>query len=218
MGTHINFNSIGGGGGGGERSNQMKPTDNAYPLARQYSLTFDELQSTLGGPGKDFGSMNMDELLKSIRTTDEAQAMTMNSSFSAAAAAAAASTAVAQPGGGGIALQRQGSLTLPRTISQKTVDEVWICLFNGTIQQQTQQQFQQQPQQQLQPRQQPHPQQHQHQRLPQTIFPKQTNLAFASNNNNSNNGLGSFGGGGVTVAAATSPRTSSKSLCYKCYK
>ncbi|XP_018491221.1 ABSCISIC ACID-INSENSITIVE 5-like protein 7 isoform X2 [Raphanus sativus] len=186
MGTHINFNSIGGGGGGGERSNQMKPTDNAYPLARQYSLTFDELQSTLGGP--------------------------------AAAAAAAASTAVAQPGGGGIALQRQGSLTLPRTISQKTVDEVWICLFNGTIQQQTQQQFQQQPQQQLQPRQQPHPQQHQHQRLPQTIFPKQTNLAFASNNNNSNNGLGSFGGGGVTVAAATSPRTSSKSLCYKCYK
>ncbi|KAG2317589.1 hypothetical protein Bca52824_020711 [Brassica carinata] len=309
MGTHINFNNLGGGGGGGEGSNQMKPADTAYPLARQsslYSLTFDELQSTLGGPGKDFGSMNMDELLKSIWTAEEAQAMTMNSS-----AVAGAATAVAQPGGG-IPLQRQGSLTLPRTISQKTVDEVWKCLFtkdgnngnmvgssgggggesnapqrqqtlgeitleeflfragvvredncpqqvgqvnngfygnNGApgglgfgfgqpnqnnisfnnvtndsmISKQPHQQFQQQSQPQLQPRQQlnqPHPQ---HQRLPQTIFPKQTNVAFtapvgmgnksftgAGNNasNNNNNGLGSFGGGGVTVAA-TSPGTSS---------
>ncbi|CAF2154028.1 hypothetical protein HID58_003019 [Brassica napus] len=290
MGTHINFNNIGG-GGGGEGSNQMKPTDNAYPLARQsslYSLTFDELQSTLlGGPGKDFGSMNMDELLKSIWTAEEAQAMTMTSS-------AAAATAVAQPGGG-IPLQRQGSLTLPRTISQKTVDEVWKCLFtkdgnmvgssgggsesnapqrqqtlgeitleefllragvvrednnnnngfysnngapgglgfgfgqpnqnnisfnNGTndsmiLKQPSHQQFQQQSSQpQLQPRQQlnqpPHPPPHQ--RMPQTIFPKQANVAFAGagNNagNNNNNGLGSFGGGGVTVAA-TSPGTSS---------
>ncbi|KAF3528438.1 hypothetical protein DY000_02042390 [Brassica cretica] len=285
MGTHINFNNLGGEG--------MKPTDNAYPLARQsslYSLTFDELQSTLlGGPGKDFGSMNMDELLKSIWTAEEAQAMTMTSS-------AAAATAVAQPGGG-IPLQRQGSLTLPRTISQKTVDEVWKCLFtkdgnmvgssgggsesnapqrqqtlgeitleefllragvvrednsnngfysnngapgglgfgfgqpnqnnisfNGTndsmiLKQPPHQQFQQQPSQpQLQPRQQlnqpPHPpqQQHPHQRLPQTIFPKQANVAFAGagNNasNNNNNGLGNFGGGRVTVAA-TSPGTSS---------
>ncbi|KAJ0238325.1 Basic-leucine zipper domain-containing protein [Hirschfeldia incana] len=303
MGTHINFNNLGGGGGGGgEGINQMKPTDTAYPLARQsslYSLTFDELQNTLGGPGKDFGSMNMDELLKSIWTAEEAQAMTMTSSSSAAAAA----TAAAQPGGG-VPLQRQGSLTLPRTISQKTVDEVWKCLFtkdgnmvgtgssgggsgesnapqrqqtlgeitleeflsragvvredncsqqvggnnsnnngfygnngapgglgfgfgqpnqnnisfNGTIQQQTQQQFQQQPQQQLQQQ-----QQHPHQRLPQAIFPKQANVAFAApvgmvnksfagaaNNasNNNNNGLGNFGGGGVTVAA-TSPGTSS---------
>ncbi|WZZ28715.1 hypothetical protein YC2023_012116 [Brassica napus] len=292
MGTHINFNNIGG-GGGGEGSNQMKPTDNAYPLARQsslYSLTFDELQSTLlGGPGKDFGSMNMDELLKSIWTAEEAQAMTMNPSSTA--------TAAAQPGGG-IPLQRQGSLTLPRTISQKTVDEVWKCLFtkdgnmvgssgggsesnapqrqqtlgeitleefllragvvrednnnnngfysnngapgglgfgfgqpnqnnisfnNGTndsmiLKQPPHQQFQQQSSQpQLQPRQQlnqPHPpqQQHPHQRMPQTIFPKQANVAFAGagNNagNNNNNGLGSFGGGGVTVAA-TSPGTSS---------
>ena len=52
------------------------------PLSRQgsiYSLTFDELQSTLGGMGgglgKDFGSMNMDELLRSIWTTEESQAM-----------------------------------------------------------------------------------------------------------------------------------------------
>ncbi|CAN8269019.1 unnamed protein product [Cochlearia groenlandica] len=120
MGTHINFNNL-----GGEGSSQMNPTSNVDHLARQssvYSLTFDELQNTLlGGPGKDFGSINMDELLKSIWSAEEAQAMAMTSS-------AAAATTVTQPGGGGN-LQRQGSLTLPRTISHKTVDEVWKCLL-----------------------------------------------------------------------------------------
>lgn len=85
-------------------------------LARQgsvYSLTFDEFQNTMG---KDFGSMNMDELLKSIWTAEESQAM-------ATAAFTGGSSGAAGPPGGGI--QRQGSLTLPRTISQKTVDEVW---------------------------------------------------------------------------------------------
>lgn len=322
MGTHINFSNLGGGGGpsGLEGSNQMKPTGSVLPLARQssvYSLTFDELQNTLGGPGRDFGSMNMDELLKSIWTAEEAQAMAMASSNPAA-------TAVVQPGAGissGGNLQRQGSLTLPRTISQKTVDEVWKCLitkdssnmmgsssggggesnappppgrqqtlgemtleeflfragvvrednctqaqqmgqvngnnnnnsgfygsnglgfgfgqpnqnsisFNGSNDSVTlnqspglglkvggpmhQQQQQQLPLQQLS---QPHlQQQQQHQRLPQTIFPKQANVAFASPVSivnkgfpgaaNNNNGLASYGGGGVTVAA-TSPGTSS---------
>lgn len=88
-----------------------------FSLIRQpsvYSLTFDEFISTMGGPGKDFGSMNMDELLKNIWTAEELQAM--------------ASTSSVQPvtgiSGGGH-LQKQGSLTLPRTLSQKTVDEVW---------------------------------------------------------------------------------------------
>ena len=88
-----------------------KPPGN-NPLTRQssvYSLTFDEFQSTMGGIGKDFGSMNMDELLKNIWSAEETQ--TMASSISGLA------------GNGG--LQRQGSLTLPRTLSQKTVDEVW---------------------------------------------------------------------------------------------
>jgi len=90
------------------------------PLSRQgsiYSLTFDELQSTLGGMGgglgKDFGSMNMDELLRSIWTAEESQVM------------ASASAAGAPAEDGAAALQRQGSLTLPRTLSVKTVDEVW---------------------------------------------------------------------------------------------
>lgn len=95
-----------------------KPQGNV-PLVRQsssiYSLTFDELQNTIGGIGKDFGSMNMDELLKNVWTAEETSSLA---------------------GGGGEGhnnqggnLQRQGSLTLPRTLSQKTVDEVWRDLL-----------------------------------------------------------------------------------------
>ncbi|CAL5213157.1 unnamed protein product [Lathyrus oleraceus] len=96
----------------------VKPSGNVN-LARQssiYSLTFDELQSTVGGVGKDFGSMNMDELLKNIWNVEETQALTCS----------------AVGGGGegpnstiGSNLQRQSSLTLPRTLSQRKVDEVW---------------------------------------------------------------------------------------------
>ncbi|MBA0595991.1 hypothetical protein Gorai_012839, partial [Gossypium raimondii] len=98
-------------GGGGN-----KPPGN-YPISRQpsvYSLTFDEFQSTMGGIGTDFGSMNMDELLKSIWSAEETQTM--------------ASPGVGLVGNGG--LQRQGSLTLPRTLSHKTVDEVWREISN----------------------------------------------------------------------------------------
>ncbi|KAE8682170.1 ABSCISIC ACID-INSENSITIVE 5-like protein 5 [Hibiscus syriacus] len=95
------------GGGGGDN----KPPRN-YLISRQpsiYSLTFDEFQSTMGGIGKDFGSMNMDELLKNIWSAEETQTM--------------ASSSVGLEANGG--LQKQGSLTLPRTLSQKTVDQVW---------------------------------------------------------------------------------------------
>ncbi|CAA2978339.1 ABSCISIC ACID-INSENSITIVE 5 7 [Olea europaea subsp. europaea] len=90
-----------------------------YPLARQssvYSLTFDELQNTFGGHGKDFGSMNMEDLLKSIWTAEETQAMASTTNGGNGNA----------PGGN---LQRQGSVTLPHTVSQKTVDEVWRDAF-----------------------------------------------------------------------------------------
>ncbi|KAJ4749585.1 abscisic acid responsive elements-binding factor 2 [Rhynchospora pubera] len=94
------------------------PPDTPLPLARQgsvYSLTFDEFQSTLGGGSKDFGSMNMDELLKSIWNAEETQA-TM------ASASGCGPTGTDQQTSG---IHRQGSLTLPRTLSQKTVDQVW---------------------------------------------------------------------------------------------
>ncbi|CAI9769942.1 unnamed protein product [Fraxinus pennsylvanica] len=76
--------------------------------------------NTSAGPGKEFGSMNMEDLLKSIWTAEETQAMS------------------SCPGSGnGIApvgnLQRQGSLSLPRTLSQKTVDEVWRDVLKETV-------------------------------------------------------------------------------------
>ena len=92
-------------------------------LARQgsiYSLTFDEFQSALGGAGKDFGSMNMDELLRNIWTAEESNAMA-----AAAAPTAAVDAHAQQQQQPGAPIQRQGSFTLPRTLSQKTVDEVW---------------------------------------------------------------------------------------------
>ncbi|XP_020164654.1 bZIP transcription factor 23 isoform X1 [Aegilops tauschii subsp. strangulata] len=112
-----------------QHQHQLLPPMTPLPLTRQgssvYSLTFDEFQSAIGGPGKDFGSMNMDELLRNIWTAEESQAI------GAGPNAAASSSAAAGPDHGGI--QRQGSLTLPRTLSQKTVDEVWrdMMFFGG---------------------------------------------------------------------------------------
>ncbi|KAJ6810671.1 bZIP transcription factor TRAB1-like [Iris pallida] len=99
-------------------------------LARQtsvYSLTFDEFQNAVGGPGWNFGSMNMDELLRSIWTAEESQAIASAAADSAALPAGQPSASSAAAAAA--AIQRQGSLTLPRTLSQKTVDEVWRDLL-----------------------------------------------------------------------------------------
>lgn len=120
MGSFMNFKNFGAASqqdGSGER-----PINNCL-LTRQpsiYSLTFDEFQSTLGGPGKDFGSMNMEDLLKSIWTAEESQTV---------ASSAGGIVGGVPPGN----LQRQGSLTLPRTLSQKTVDQVWRDVLKETI-------------------------------------------------------------------------------------
>ncbi|XP_059647797.1 ABSCISIC ACID-INSENSITIVE 5-like protein 7 [Cornus florida] len=116
MGSYINFKNFN--STPQPESSGGKPVGN-FPLARQssiYSLTFDELQNSMGGVGKDFGSMNMDELLKNIWTAEEMQAM----------ASFPNGTEGSTPGGN---LQKQGSLSLPRTLSQKTVDEVWRDLL-----------------------------------------------------------------------------------------
>uniref|UniRef100_A0A1J3EJP5 ABSCISIC ACID-INSENSITIVE 5-like protein 2 n=1 Tax=Noccaea caerulescens TaxID=107243 RepID=A0A1J3EJP5_NOCCA len=73
-----------------------------------YSLTLDEVQNHLGSSGKALGSMNLDELLKSVCSVEANQPSSM------------AVNGAAQEG-----LSRQGSLTLPRDLSKKTVDEVW---------------------------------------------------------------------------------------------
>ncbi|KAK9698066.1 hypothetical protein RND81_08G080200 [Saponaria officinalis] len=126
MGSNINFSNYGN-EPPGDGCGRPPGGSEVFPLVRQssiYSLTFDEFQNTLGGVGKDFGSMNMDELLKSIWSAEETQSI----ATSAAASGAAES---AQEGGN---LQRQGSLTLPRTLSLRKVDEVWKDIakeFNG---------------------------------------------------------------------------------------
>ncbi|WP_413770213.1 hypothetical protein, partial [Vibrio vulnificus] len=59
-------------------SSRMELPADGSALARQgsiYSLTFDEFQSALGSAEKDFGSMNMDELLRNIWTAEESQAI-----------------------------------------------------------------------------------------------------------------------------------------------
>ncbi|KAF9599971.1 hypothetical protein IFM89_002006 [Coptis chinensis] len=106
----------------GEGSNGSGRPPGDISLTRQpsiYSLTFEEFQNSMGGFGKDFGSMNMDEFLKNVWTAEETQVT--GTGFGGV------------PEGGGVPvggnLQRQGSLTLPRTISTKTVDEVWKELF-----------------------------------------------------------------------------------------
>lgn len=120
MGSYMNFKSFGDAvqqdGSGGKSAGN-------YPLVRQssvYSLTFEEFQNTLGGSGKEFGSMNMEDLLKSIWTAEESQAV----------ASCTGGGDGSMPGGN---LQRQGSLTLPRTLSQKTVDEVWKDVLKESV-------------------------------------------------------------------------------------
>lgn len=121
-------------------------------LGRQssiYSLTLDEFQHTLCDSGKNFGSMNMDEFLNSIWTAEENQAQAHNQAPNSNPASlpptAAAANGLHFPlqeskmsNGKGIAKQpslpRQGSLTIPEPLCNKTVDEVWseIHQSNGS--------------------------------------------------------------------------------------
>ncbi|EOA27740.1 hypothetical protein CARUB_v10023893mg [Capsella rubella] len=81
---------------GSIRGNIEEPISQS--LTRQnslYSLKLHEVQTHLGSSGKPLGSMNLDELLKTVLSPAEE------------------------------GLVRQGSLTLPRDLSKKTVDEVW---------------------------------------------------------------------------------------------
>ncbi|KAJ0245845.1 Basic-leucine zipper domain-containing protein [Hirschfeldia incana] len=86
----------------------------SHSLNRQsslYSLTLDEVQTHLGGSGKALGSMNLDELLKSVCSVEGTNQV----------------EAATQEG-----LSRQGSLTLPRDLSKKTVEEVWKDIQQNT--------------------------------------------------------------------------------------
>ncbi|XP_073114429.1 ABSCISIC ACID-INSENSITIVE 5-like protein 2 isoform X2 [Elaeis guineensis] len=103
--------SQGGGGTGGQQSQIQS-------LGRQgslYGLTLNEVQSHLGEP---LNSMNLDELLKSVLPEgNQSLGMDLDSATSQFTS--------------GSGLQRQGSITMPRTLSKKTVDEVWRDIQQG---------------------------------------------------------------------------------------
>ncbi|XP_015089553.1 ABSCISIC ACID-INSENSITIVE 5-like protein 5 isoform X2 [Solanum pennellii] len=104
-----------------ERNGEKSMGSGSFSLTRQssmYSLTFEELQSTCGF-GKDVGSMNLEDLLKNISTAEESQGLASSAGVGEGSMAAGT-------------LQRQGSLTLPRTLNQRTVDEVWRDFQNET--------------------------------------------------------------------------------------
>ncbi|KAL5546920.1 hypothetical protein UlMin_006607 [Ulmus minor] len=88
-------------------------------LARQgsfYSLTLDEVQNQLGDLGKPLGSMNLDELLKSVWTAEANQGSGMGANNSGPQVNQGASAS---------SLRQQESRTLFNDLSKKTVEEVW---------------------------------------------------------------------------------------------
>ncbi|KAF3332068.1 protein ABSCISIC ACID-INSENSITIVE 5-like protein [Carex littledalei] len=100
------------------------------PLVHQnsiYSLTLDEIQNTVCEPGRNFGSMNMDEFLTNIWNAEEGQALGQATNATASYAEGdATSNGDVVP-----TLQRQGSLTVPPPLSRKTVEEVWTAIHRA---------------------------------------------------------------------------------------
>eukprot|EP00249_Psilotum_nudum_P005254 c18707_g2_i1 orf=285-1178(+) len=97
------------------------PSSSLSRQASVYSLTLEEFQNVISDPGKNFGSMNMDELLKNIWTAEESQAMAVAMTSCGAGGVECRTGGIArQP-----SLHGEGGINLPRTLSRKTVDEVW---------------------------------------------------------------------------------------------
>ncbi|XP_068658126.1 protein ABSCISIC ACID-INSENSITIVE 5-like, partial [Aristolochia californica] len=88
-----------------------------------YSLTLDEFQHAVCEPGKNFGSMNMDEFLTNIWTAEENQAL------SVAIVASHSNQNLHMESTRNLSrqssLHRQSSLTVPAPLCRKTVEEVW---------------------------------------------------------------------------------------------
>ncbi|KAL7084673.1 hypothetical protein ACP275_14G236200 [Erythranthe tilingii] len=81
------------------------------------SLTLHEVEISLGNNlAKPLGSMNLDELLKKLWSTDGAHSSETNNDVSDSSAAS---------------LQRQASWSLAMAFSGKTVDEVWMDIQKG---------------------------------------------------------------------------------------
>ncbi|RWR83528.1 Basic-leucine zipper domain-containing protein [Cinnamomum micranthum f. kanehirae] len=112
-----------------EGGNEPEKSPQEFPLARQssiYSLTLDEFQHAICEPGKNFGSMNMDEFLTNIWNAEESQAV----AAAMQEAAESEGAHLTQP-----SLTRQASLSVPAPLCRKTVEEVWSEIHRGQQQQ-----------------------------------------------------------------------------------
>ncbi|XP_015572638.1 ABSCISIC ACID-INSENSITIVE 5-like protein 2 isoform X2 [Ricinus communis] len=100
---------------GSQSNGQQSHLQPPYQLRRQnswFSLTLNEVENQLENLGKPLGSMNLDELLKNVWST-EANHLDIENTSSASS------------------LQQQSSLTLARALSGKTVDQVWKEILQG---------------------------------------------------------------------------------------
>lgn len=104
----------GGGNGGGMQRPQIQSMSRQGSL---YGLTLNEVQNHLGEP---LHSMNLGELLKSVFSgeTNQGQGIDMEGFTQYAS---------------GSGLQRQGSITMPRSLCKKTVDDVWRDIQQGRL-------------------------------------------------------------------------------------
>ncbi|XP_077234507.1 ABSCISIC ACID-INSENSITIVE 5-like protein 2 [Tasmannia lanceolata] len=101
-----------------------RPQSQFQTLSRQgslYNLTLDEVQNQLGDLGKPLSSMNLDELLRNVWSVEGNQGMGLDIENAAPVNQFASASG----------LQRQESVTLNRTLSKKTVDEVWKDIQQG---------------------------------------------------------------------------------------
>ncbi|XP_022755650.1 ABSCISIC ACID-INSENSITIVE 5-like protein 2 [Durio zibethinus] len=101
----------------GSQSNGQQSLLQPSTLVRQnswYSLTLNEVENQLGNLEKPLGSMNFDELLNNVWSTESNQFLGMDTERSSSSS-----------------LQRQASLTLSRALSGKTVDQVWKEIQQG---------------------------------------------------------------------------------------
>ncbi|XP_018483470.1 ABSCISIC ACID-INSENSITIVE 5-like protein 3 [Raphanus sativus] len=89
---------------GSLRGNVEEPIHQSLPRQNSlYSLKLHEVQTHFGSSSKPLGSMNLDELLKSVWSAEATQPLE----------------------GTEEGITRQRSLTLPRGLSRKTVEDVW---------------------------------------------------------------------------------------------
>ncbi|CAL9176470.1 unnamed protein product [Musa hybrid cultivar] len=106
MSTTMATQGVGGG--------QQSPIQSLARQGSLYSLTLNEVQSHLGEP---LHSMNLDELLRSVIPFEDNQSAGPDDG---------GGTGVGCPG-----IRCEGSITMPRALSKKTVDEVWRHIQTG---------------------------------------------------------------------------------------